>query len=145
LGINGERYFTKRQVQSMIKDSYFAVDALTQRDNVFTRMDARIKVILCITAVITVFAIPGFKFALGLFGVIMAALFFIRAPRRLIRCYRLFAIGIFPERASYVYTKYSELEAGRISGGGYTRHYNHGPGFSMCLTFVVIEYDYTSK
>jgi len=84
LGINGERYFTKRQVQSMIKDSYFAVDALTQRDNVFTRMDARIKVILCITAVITVFAIPGFKFALGLFGVIMAALFFIRAPRRLI-------------------------------------------------------------
>jgi cobalt/nickel transport system permease protein len=68
----------------MIKESYFAVDALTQRDNVFTRMDARVKVVLSIAALITVFAVPGIKFALGLFGVILSALFLVRIPIRLV-------------------------------------------------------------
>lgn len=68
----------------MIKESYFAVDALTQRDNLFTRMDARVKVILSITALIVLFAIPGVKFALGLAGLIMAALFLIRIPLKLV-------------------------------------------------------------
>lgn len=68
----------------MIKQSYFAIDALTQRDNLFTRMDARVKVILIITALIALFTIPGIKFATGLFGLIMAALLLIRIPLRVV-------------------------------------------------------------
>ena len=68
----------------MIKEPYFAVDALTQRDNLFTRMDAKVKVVLSITALIALFTIPGIKFALGLVGLIMAALFLIRIPFKLV-------------------------------------------------------------
>lgn len=84
MGINGEGFFTKRQVVRMIKDSCFAVDALTQRDNVFTRMDARIKVVLSLAVIITIFAIPGIKFASGLLGVILAAMFSVRTPLRIV-------------------------------------------------------------
>lgn len=68
----------------MIKESYFAVDTLTQRDNFFTRMDARVKVALSLAALIAVFAIPGIKFALGLFAIITGALLFLRLPLRLV-------------------------------------------------------------
>ncbi|MDT3703588.1 MAG: cobalt ECF transporter T component CbiQ [Thermincola sp.] len=84
MATSGEGYFMKRQGMWMIKDSYFTVDALTQRDNIFTRMDARVKVALFIAALITAFSVPNVKFALGLFLLMMAALFFIKTPLKLL-------------------------------------------------------------
>lgn len=68
----------------MVKESYLMVDALTQKDNLFTRMDARIKVIMSIAVFIAVIGISGFKFSGGIFILALAAIVLIRTPFKVI-------------------------------------------------------------
>ncbi|PKM81087.1 MAG: cobalt ECF transporter T component CbiQ [Firmicutes bacterium HGW-Firmicutes-14] len=68
----------------MVKDSYILVDALAQRDNVLTRMDARLKVILSVAALAVVIGLPGFTFSLGVLAAAWAAILAVRIPLRFI-------------------------------------------------------------
>ena len=67
----------------MIKESYLMVDALAQRDNLFTRTDARIKVALSILAFAAILGFLGFKFPTGIFILTVAAMLFIKTPAKL--------------------------------------------------------------
>ncbi len=68
----------------MIRESYLMVDAIAQQDNLFTRMDARIKVLLCTLTLVAVIGIPGFRLPLGVFALVMAALLTIKTPVKLV-------------------------------------------------------------
>lgn len=68
----------------MIKDSYLMVDAVAQRDNIFTRMDARIKVVLCLLTLFAVIGLPGVRLPLGVFMLVLTAVLIIKTPVRLI-------------------------------------------------------------
>lgn len=68
----------------MIKESYLMVDALVQKDNLFTRMDARIKVIYCLLSLLGVIGLPGIRLPLAVFALAVAAMLAIKTPVRLI-------------------------------------------------------------
>lgn len=64
----------------MIKESYVLVDTFAQKENLFTRVDARIKIIFTLLAIILNLAIPGLKFPLLIFITAMAAFNFLKVP-----------------------------------------------------------------
>lgn len=68
----------------MIKESYLMVDALVQKDNLFTRMDARVKVIYCLLSLLAVIGLPGIRLPLAVFALAVVAMLAIKTPVRLI-------------------------------------------------------------
>jgi len=68
----------------MIKESYLMVDALVQKDNLFTRMDARMKVVFCLLSLTAVIGLPGIKLPLTVLALMLAAMSMIKTPARLI-------------------------------------------------------------
>ncbi len=68
----------------MVKDSYLMVDAFAQRDNVFTRMDARIKVSLSVLALTAVIALPGFILPLIIFALTSSLMLAVRTPLKIV-------------------------------------------------------------
>lgn len=68
----------------MVKESYRMIDALAQVNNVFTRMDARIKVVFSIITLGAVIAISGYRLSLVVFVLALAAMLAIKIPARLI-------------------------------------------------------------
>ncbi len=67
----------------MIKESYLMVDAIAQKDNVFTRMDARVKVIISVLALGSVIAMPGLRLPLAVFALAILSLIAVRTPVKL--------------------------------------------------------------
>ena len=67
----------------MIKESYLMVDAIAQKDNVFTRTDARVKVLLCIIALAGVLGWPGFELPLGVLALTLISMLVIKTPVKL--------------------------------------------------------------
>lgn len=67
----------------MLKESYFIVDQLAQKKNVFTNMDARTKVILCMVFLAAVIGLPGYRLQLGVFLISAVSLLLIRVPIKL--------------------------------------------------------------
>ncbi len=68
----------------MIKESYLMVDAIAQRDNLFTRIDARLKAALAILAIAVVVGWPGFGPVLWVLALAAAGLLFVKVPARLL-------------------------------------------------------------
>lgn len=68
----------------MIKESFLAIDAIAQRDNLFTRMDARVKVFLCVFILAAVTAVPGLRLPLGVLVLAFTAALVIKTPFKLI-------------------------------------------------------------
>jgi len=68
----------------MVKESYRMIDALAQVNNVFTRMDARIKVVFSVVTLGTVIALSGYRLSLVVFILALAAMLAIKIPARLI-------------------------------------------------------------
>ncbi|MBU7007045.1 cobalt ECF transporter T component CbiQ [Phosphitispora fastidiosa] len=68
----------------MVKESYLMVDAFAQRDNTFTRMDARVKVLVSVLALAAVVGLPGFKLPLFIFALTAALMLVIRVPFKII-------------------------------------------------------------
>jgi len=68
----------------MIKESYLQVDAIAQKDNMFTRMDARPKVLATVILLGIVIAIPGFVLPLTIFALLMILILAVKAPAGLI-------------------------------------------------------------
>jgi len=68
----------------MVKESYFMIDAFAQRDNLFTRMDARIKVLFCIAALSAIIGLPGYKLSLAVIASMSVVMVFLRTPVRMI-------------------------------------------------------------
>jgi len=68
----------------MVKESYLMVDALAQRDNVFTRIDTRVKVFLSVLALAAVVGLPGFKLPLIIIVLMSAVMLSIRTPFKIV-------------------------------------------------------------
>jgi len=68
----------------MVSESYLMVDAIAQNKNLFSRMDARAKVVVCSLLMGAVIGLPGLKLQLGIFAAALAAMVFIKIPARLI-------------------------------------------------------------
>ncbi len=68
----------------MVGEAYLAVDAIAQKDNVFTRMDARVKVILSIVTLGAVIGLPGSRLQLGVFVLAILSMLAVKIPFRLI-------------------------------------------------------------
>ena len=68
----------------MVKESYLMVDALAQRDNVFTRIDTRVKVFLSVLALAAVVGLPGFKLPLIIIALLSAVMLSIRTPFKIV-------------------------------------------------------------
>ena len=64
----------------MIKESYLMVDAIAQRDNMFTRVDARVKVILCIAALAAVIGASGITLPLVVLALALTAVLLVKTP-----------------------------------------------------------------
>lgn len=68
----------------MIKESFLIIDAIAQRDNLFTRMDARVKVFLCVFILAAVTAVPGFRLPISVLTLALTAALVIKTPFKLI-------------------------------------------------------------
>ncbi|HWI54996.1 MAG TPA: cobalt ECF transporter T component CbiQ [Desulfobacteria bacterium] len=68
----------------MIKESFLTVDAIAQRDNIFTRMDARLKVFFTISILGAIIALPGLRLPASVMALTISAVFVIRTPFKLI-------------------------------------------------------------
>lgn len=81
----------------MIKQSFLAIDAIAQRDNIFTKMDARVKVFLSVLFLGTVTASPGLWVPVSLMIVALSAVLYIKTPVSLIlgRLVPPLGLGIF--------------------------------------------------
>ncbi len=74
----------KVQVKRMIKESFLTVDAIAQRDNVFTRMDARLKVLFCMSILGTIIVLPGLRLPVSVVALTFTAVVMIRTPFKVI-------------------------------------------------------------
>ncbi len=70
----------------MVREAYLAVDAIAQKDNIFTRMDARLKVVVTGVMLASVIGLPGTRLQLGLFTVALLSMLAVKIPFRLIFC-----------------------------------------------------------
>lgn len=68
----------------MIKDSFLQVDFEAQKDNVLTRIDARVKVCISILAIASVICVPGWRFSLIITGISLVSLALLKTPLRII-------------------------------------------------------------
>lgn len=68
----------------MVKESYRMIDALAQVNNVFTRIDARIKVVLTMVTLGAVIGFSGYRLSVTVLVVALAAMLAIKIPARLI-------------------------------------------------------------
>lgn len=68
----------------MVKDSYLMVDAIAQKNNVFTRADARVKIFACGVGLALVLGLPGIRMSFSFFVLILASLIAVKIPMRLI-------------------------------------------------------------
>lgn len=68
----------------MIKESFLTIDAIAQRDNLFTRMDARVKVFLCVFVLAAVTALPGLRLPISVLTLALTATILINTPFKLI-------------------------------------------------------------
>lgn len=68
----------------MIKESFLTIDAIAQRDNLFTRMDARVKVFLCVFILAAVTALPGLRLPISVLTLALTAALLIKTPFKLI-------------------------------------------------------------
>lgn len=64
----------------MIKESYLTVDAIAQKNNIFTRVDARIKVILCILALGAVIGASSISLPLAVLALALMAVLLVKTP-----------------------------------------------------------------
>lgn len=66
----------------MIKESFLQIDALAQREKVFSGVDARLKIGMTAMAIILILAMPGVKFPLLILATTMLTFFLMQIPMK---------------------------------------------------------------